>query len=489
MHSTALQIGKQQLNLAPHFNDEDIKGQLYSNMAVLPNNKRVILIYDTPSGASSGYYFTSSYDGVNWESPIPFNAPTVDQMHLVKIVGDKQGRLHVLLQSNATPKSLYYVQLDSALNTLISAVEIDANPNFGSYNGAYLSLDKQDRIHVMWHEGDTNIPGDIPECFYSQSTDGGLSFSPKIPLSDTTDHLPSAFPRGQFSACYGDTLIIAWRNLVTSAPEDWDIHYATSTDGGLSWSSPVVLDSHQGIQQDPDVVVAPNGDFHIFTHEAPLGNPFFGMRVVYRKSTDLGLTWTDEVNVSSSTRCQLPEGSRYVETTKTLWTFFKEEGVGPNWSGDIMATYSTDEGLSWSTPEYMTDEDTVIVRFKAIAFLYDGTPVCNVEVPTHNSYPDFGKITVKYVERISAPLTETHSEVLNTAVSVFPNPTRGILHLNFASNLDVERIKIGLYAATGQQLLSGVAMDCLDLSHFPKGVYCLNITCQAGVETFKIVKQ
>ena len=102
-------------------------------------------------------------------------------------------------------------------------------------------------------------------------------------------------------------------------------------------------------------------------------------------------------------------------------------------------------------------------------------------------------VTAKYQDHLSSPsyllvvvgvlnLEETKDEV-----SVYPNPTHGILCVDTRCAVSQYRI----FNLTGQQILSGKASGTLriDLSGLPKGVYVLQVVGEGQMITRKIVVQ
>lgn len=77
----------------------------------------------------------------------------------------------------------------------------------------------------------------------------------------------------------------------------------------------------------------------------------------------------------------------------------------------------------------------------------------------------------------------------NTGIKVFPNPTHGLVTLQFE-----QPVKNGLYQLfnlSGKQLSEGsiATSTTLDLSGYPTGVYMLTITLNDEKETWKIIKR
>ncbi len=464
-------------------NGTTIRGFLYSNIASFSNGKRVVFLNKTDS--PSGIYYTWSYDGISWATPLPFAPVDVVGLNSPKITSDNKDKLHIVWASQS-PKALYYTQLDSALNIIKDSVRIASNPDFGSYNGVYITTDLKNRIHIMWHEGNLNTTGDITECYYSRSLDNGANWQPKQLIS-TSDGKSSAFPRGQYNAYGGDSLAIFWRNFVTETPDDWDIKMVLSTNGGASWSSPTTLNSTTNFQGDPDLVIDPKGRFHLFYHDAPQADPYWGIRVVYGYSDDLGVTWKPSSSfqnnvVSKNQRSYLVEGSRYDVTNNVLWTFWKEEDELGLKGGDMMCTYSTDRGLTWSEPEYITDEGSTSIGFKAVTLLGNGAVAANYELP---NFPSSGQIRVVYKERTPV-INVLGVPAFSFNRSIYPNPASSQLHitdLNIGATLT-------LFNNMGKQVLrlQTKGKDAsFRVNELVAGVYILQIDDNQGQQRVRVV--
>lgn len=72
---------------------------------------------------------------------------------------------------------------------------------------------------------------------------------------------------------------------------------------------------------------------------------------------------------------------------------------------------------------------------------------------------------------------------IHTAISVYPNPSNGIIHVKSESVID----KISLFNSNGQMLLQSNEKQ-LNIEAFPAGIYFLHVESAQKVKTIKIVK-
>lgn len=368
------------------------RGVLFNNMAVSSQGRVFISTVELNPSTQGvlGYYLTYSDNGTTWSSPVAIGA-------LSRVVGgsspklalDSNDVLYVMFTSR-NPAALFCVRYDTTLTPLSDTIRIASPTLYSTFSSTHLTVDGRNRLHAIWHEGDMGT-GDMVEAFTCRSTDGGLHWSIPIRLSNL-DGRHSAFPRGQFESAFGDTLAIAWRDSALP-PNKWDVHMAVSTDGGSSWRPPVTVVGTAHYESDPDIVMDSYNRIHLFYHQYPSNNPFWGANIRYLWSDNLGTSWSPEQRLSSpgdSMRSHLNEGNRYDFRRNVLWCMWKDERDFNQGQAraDIMVSYSTDRGVHWSAPEFVTDWDTLSVGFKAATLHPDGAYSTNYEVmPTGANAP------------------------------------------------------------------------------------------------------
>lgn len=179
---------------------------------------------------------------------------------------------------------------------------------------------------------DDRVLQDHNDIYIKSSSDSGLTWSPEVKLTDTTE--PS---QQQVLSSNGQTLHLAWftgKNWLGT----YNLFYKRSTDNGITWGSNLKLTGIQGYYFSPSISVS--GQFvHIVFMDTPGGN---GSPVIkYVRSTDGGITWSSAavlVSGHASTASITTEGNN----VHIVW---QDRRMIPN---KIFYKRSTDNGLTWS---------------------------------------------------------------------------------------------------------------------------------------------
>ncbi len=403
------------------------RGSVGNTMVITSEEKIVVFFTETfpfPGNASKIYYTSSENDGVDWTDPEVFEPATwTIGSCCPNIALDLDDNIHIVWHAK-NPLAVFYSKMDVDFNLLLDSVRISDFVDHHIHDPT-LTVDRKNRVHVMWHDGDPKASDHAAEIQYVRSPDGGESWNAQQTISDE-DNRHSAFPRADFSGALGDTLAISWRDSIN--PVSWNVMIAVTENGGESWM-PKTAAGGAGKQWDPGLVVDKHGYFQLNFHEYPPNDPFNGARVKFGTSTDYGETWSDFQTISEDERSQLTTYN-YDFKNDHLWVFWKDERDIPG--VDLMAGFSTDRGANWiEEGEWVTDQEDLPVGFKSSAISPNGTVGINYEVLDEIS----GASTLYYRQRDAISSVEDPPMIEEGEMVIFPNPSKGHFQLLFSEPL------------------------------------------------------
>ena len=76
-------------------------------------------------------------------------------------------------------------------------------------------------------------------------------------------------------------------------------------------------------------------------------------------------------------------------------------------------------------------------------------------------------------------------EIHNFQASIYPNPTTGLIAINTTEVLE----SIAIFEITGKQIARYSAVNTLDLSYLPKGIYIIKLYSENKVAIQQIMKR
>jgi hypothetical protein len=216
----------------------------------------------------------------------------------------------------------------------------DPSRSLTTYNNARCVAAGGDNVHIVWYD---NRDGNM-EIYYKRSTDGGSTWGEDTRL--TNDPADSKYPALTVS---GSVVHVAWCDWrFGGAPE---ILYNRSEDGGSTWGGDVRLTNASGNSFCPSVT-ASGSVVHIVWYDNRNGH----YEIFYKHSTDGGLTWGPDTQLTNSNNCFYPPSiSVSGLVVHVVWednrdgdyeVFYKRsEDGGLTWGQDVQQTNTS--ALSW----------------------------------------------------------------------------------------------------------------------------------------------
>jgi hypothetical protein len=205
-------------------------------------------------------------------SYLPFN-----NSHAIAVQGQI---IHIVFtdRRDGAAEVFYKRSLDGGMNW-DPDVRLTADDNI--FSGRATIAVWSNEVHVVWmdHRDGNN------ELYYKRSINNGNTWSNDMRL--TNNGFNSEYPS---MAVEFQTLHLVWNDDRSGQHE---IYYKRSTNGGLSWSSDMRLTNNNGDSFKPGVAVS-DSLVHILWEDLRNGTS----EIFYKGSSNSGMTWSNDVKMS-----------------------------------------------------------------------------------------------------------------------------------------------------------------------------------------------
>jgi Neuraminidase (sialidase) len=233
---------------------------------------------DTP-GNQEILYSKSTDGGATWSVPVNVSNNSGGSVNSVIMVD--AGTVHLAWEDNTAGNwEIFYSKSTDGGATWSAPVNVSNNS--GDSEGTKIAVNAG-TIYLAWYD---YTPANV-EIFFSKSTDGGVTWSAPVNVSNN-----DGGSYGPAIVADAGTIHVAWWD---NTPGNAEIFYSNSTDGGATWSAPVNVSNNSVGSVGPTIAVD-SGTIHLAWGDDTPGNP----EIFYSNSTDGGTTWSAAVNVSNN---------------------------------------------------------------------------------------------------------------------------------------------------------------------------------------------
>ncbi len=125
--------------------------------------------------------------------------------------------------------------------------------------------------------------------------------------------------------------------------------YITHLCSAQDWSDPINISNLEGMDNQPDIAIDNNGNFHcVWAHK--IANNYW--KIYYSKSTDGGITWSSSLDISKNNEKWVSDPHIVCDTGNNLHVTYDYD-VG-NYM-ETMIYYKLFDGATWSEPINVSD--------------------------------------------------------------------------------------------------------------------------------------
>jgi len=225
----------------------------------LSGNLNVVWEDDANGGADISFSDSSDH-GATFSLPESLSFHTGNSMN-AQIATDLNGNIDVIWQ-NDSPGHFDVFFSRSADNGVTFSTPRNISNGSGEAEDPQLGLDTKGNINAIWEDNTPSVFN--PDIYFARSTDGGVTFS--SPLNISNDSGISANPF--LTVDVGGNINVAWED---DTPGNRDIFFSRSTNSGATFSAPLNLSNDSGLSLAPNMAADKNGNLNVTWQDATPG--------------------------------------------------------------------------------------------------------------------------------------------------------------------------------------------------------------------------
>lgn len=278
------------------------------------------------------YYKRSTNGGLTWDANILIANQNSPGPAAVSVSGKE---VHIIWTQ--TPSSqhydIYYRRSTDGGGSWLPPVAI-----YTGGESLYQSITASGSVVIVtWAE---DLPSNTSEIYVRNSTTSGNSWGSATRLTNVNSI--KTYPSASIS---GQVVNIVWQDDRDANINESEIYLKRSTTGGNSWGPDIRLTNAPGYSWHPSIASV-GSTVHVVWDDRR--NGLQSHDIYYKRSSDNGVNWGNDIRISSTTAAQYPSVSAEGNNVHIIWQ------DSPFFDNDIHHRYSVNDGVSWGNTLSLT---------------------------------------------------------------------------------------------------------------------------------------
>lgn len=334
-----------------------------------------------------------------------------------KIVRDSNGNLYAAFRKKYNSYYQIFVSKSSNGGTSWTTPTTPISTVPGAYNQRVpaIAIDSNNTLHVVWYGQDATYSGaNERQIKYSKSTDGGNNWSNWRNIAPVTGYSGSALWQ-EHPVIYIDaanSLYVVWEGE-DSANDSPQAKFTKSTDGGNFWTPWVNVAPLSTNQSRPTVAVDSSGKIFVIAYGFWSGTG--RQNILFATSTNGGSSFSSW-NAISPANLDQRHPSAAIDSGNKIHLVWREES-----GSRTVVRYSKYTSPNWATAATISATSSYYQFFPSIANASGAQYVVWTETTAASSYPSENPSTgrIVFAKRLQGSTTWTKSNVTSVANNVW----------------------------------------------------------------------
>lgn len=300
------------------------------------DGSRIVMSWQGDVGANTVIQTSYSDDkGTTWSAPTTASSANLDWASSKVVISQDGSHAFTIFRSDIGSPSVVKVAASSNGGASWAAPVSLSTIGVSSSGPQIVTSSDGMQVTAMWYA----TIGASTAIQTSSSADGGATWTGVKTLTEAGSDNDFNYVRPLVASTDGKNVLIAWDATIGALHK---VYVARTTDGGVTWSSPILVSSVLGGGSYSSIAASADGSTALVAYSQLVNGKFLTTANV---STDFGATWSAPTTISSSTNDAVSQSVTLSADGKVSTCAWVDEA-----DNSVKAATSSTSGVSWSAP-------------------------------------------------------------------------------------------------------------------------------------------